>query len=65
MPTCIGKYCYDLITKDKILYYIRSNITHNLDEDSSEHDLTRMSDYVFNTIKNRSGVDEILLQPKT
>ncbi len=65
MSTCIGKHCYDLITKDKILYYIRSNITHNLDEDSSEIDLTLISDYVFKTIKNRSGVDEILLQPRT
>lgn len=63
MSICIGKHCYDLITKDKILYYIRSNITYNLDEDSSEHELTLMSDYVFKTIKNRSGVDEILLQP--
>ena len=65
MSTCIGKHCYDLITKDKILYYIRSNITHNLDEDSSEIELSRMADYVFKTIKNKSGVDEILLQPGT
>ena len=63
MSTCIGKHCYDLITKDKILYYIRSNIAHNLDEDSSEFQLTLMSDYVFKTIKNMSGVDEILLCP--
>ena len=48
-----------------MLYYIRSNITHGLGENSSEHELTQMADYVFKTIKNKSGVDEILLQPGT
>jgi hypothetical protein len=65
MSICIGKHCYDLITKNKMLYYIRSNITHGLGENSSEHELTQMADYVFKPIKNKSGVDEILLQPGT
>ena len=62
MTTSIGNVNYEKIVKDKTIYFIRSDVhqTHDLTDTSEEDELMLMSDFAFDVIKSRYGVEELI-----
>jgi hypothetical protein len=62
MSTCIGNNCYEQVVKDKTVYFIKS-LVYSRNELTTETDpckLTLMSDFIFDIVKHRYGVEEMI-----
>jgi len=61
MSVCVGVNCYEQVTKNNILYFIRSDVyTRNkITEETKSSMLMQMSDFAFNIVKSAYGTHEL------
>ncbi len=66
MSICINNNCYEQITTDDAMYFIRSLVYSNeLNEKTDPIKLTQISDFVFDIVKDRRGiVHELMKRPQ-
>jgi hypothetical protein len=57
MSVCIGNNCYDKITKNATVYYIKCSQTV---DNNNESELTNAAEFVFDIVKHKYGVDEMI-----